>query len=251
MYFPDYDDDANRRLGSILALQAQHNGETCFILEGDARHSYSEVNATVNRYVRGLEQLGIKPGDRLLIFLHGCSEFIYLALAASKLGAVWVPVNTDYRGDWLAETINDTRASLLVTEHELLERIDEVRDQVAFGPQLLKSELSQFDRLDAGEPDMSHIHYGDTCAILWTSGTTGKSKGVMQSHNVWVRACLNNHANYETRPGDVAYNGLPMYDSAAWVANIYHALIAGIGVAIDSVFSVGEFWDRIRFYGAT
>jgi crotonobetaine/carnitine-CoA ligase len=251
MYFPDYDIENNRRLGTILRLQAKHNGDTTFLLEGERRLSYAEVNSLVNQYVQGLRKLGISPGDRILIFLHGCTEFVLLALAAHKLGAIWVPVNTDYRGQWLAETLDDSRASLLITEQDLLPRIDEVRDQVSFGRQILKSDLQDFQDLADDEPDMSHIHYGDTCAILWTSGTTGKSKGVMQSHNVWVRACTNNHKNYETRAGDIIYNCLPMYNSAAWVACIYHALVAGIGCAIDPVFSVGDFWGRIRHYGAT
>jgi len=101
------------------------------------------------------------------------------------------------------------------------------------------------------EPDMSYQHYGDTAAVLWTSGTTGKSKGVMQSHNVWIRAAENANRHFGTTDGDIAYNCLPLYNSAAWVANIYRALAAGIPCAIDDHFSVHAFWDRIRFYGAT
>jgi carnitine-CoA ligase len=251
MYFPNYELEENRCLGQILRLQAEHNGDTTFLLEGERRLSYAEANSLVNRYLHGLSELGVGPSDRILIFMHGCTEFILLALAAHKLGAVWVPVNTDYRGQWLADTITDSRARLLITETDLLPRMEELKGQIDCDEQLLKTDLLQFEALSDAEPDMSHIHYGDTCAILWTSGTTGKSKGVMQSHNVWVRACIHNHDNYETKPGDIIYNCLPMYNSAAWVACIYHALIAGIGCAVDPIFSVSDFWDRIRYYGAT
>ncbi len=251
MYEIDFQVDDNRRLGTILQLQAAHNGDTPFLLFGDQHYSFSDTNTLVNRYVSGLREIGVTPGDRIAIYLHGCVEFVLLALAAHKLGAVWVPINTDYKGDWLAETLGDSCAALLVTDDDLLPRVLEVDDRVSYGQRMLRQDLGAFAKLPATEPDMAHIHYGDTCAILWTSGTTGKSKGVMQNHNVWVRAAIHNNRNFEIRPGDVAYNCLPLYNSAAWVANIYRALVGGIGCAIDPAFSVGDFWDRMRHYGAT
>ena len=101
------------------------------------------------------------------------------------------------------------------------------------------------------EPDDGDLHYGDTSAILWTSGTTGRSKGVMQSHNVWLLAALSGIKTFDVRDDDVVYNCLPMYQSAAWVANVYRALVAGIPCAMDAAFSASEFWDRTRHYGAT
>jgi len=87
--------------------------------------------------------------------------------------------------------------------------------------------------------------------VLWTSGTTGKSKGVMQSHNVWFEAALGGDVMYDTRPGDVAYNVMPMYNSGAWATSLFRSLFCGITLAIDPAFSVSHFWDRVRFYGAT
>jgi carnitine-CoA ligase len=86
---------------------------------------------------------------------------------------------------------------------------------------------------------------------LWTSGTTGRSKGVMQSHNVWFQAALEGDDMYDTRPGDVAYNVMPMYNSGAWATSLFRSLFCGITLAVDPAFSVSSFWDRVRFYGAT
>jgi crotonobetaine/carnitine-CoA ligase len=111
--------------------------------------------------------------------------------------------------------------------------------------------LAELERAPAKEPDDRELFLGDTAAILWTSGTTGRSKGVMQSHNVWVRSAVDGAENAQLREGEVIYSCLPMYQSAAWVANVYRALVSGVPCAIDPRFSVHEFWDRCRFYGAT
>ena len=142
--------------------------------------------------------------------------------------------------------------------------LEQVRSRIAFGRLLLHGctpeqvrataaagTLAEFADEPDVEPDMGYQRYGDTAAVLWTSGTTGRSKGVMQSHNVWIRAAENANRDFGTTGADVAYNCLPLYNSAAWVANIYRALVAGIPCGLDPQFSVTEFWNRIRFYGAT
>ena len=262
MHEIDFSDPGNRRLGTILALHAETIGDQPFLLWQEQRYSYSEVNARVNQLAHGLSARGVGAGHRVIFFLNSSVEFVYLALACSKIGAIWVPINTDYRGNWLRETIADSHGSILITEHALLPRLLEVREHLMFGPLVVVDMkngkeparalgLSDLISQDSSEPDMSHIHYGDTCAVMWTSGTTGKAKGVMQSHNVWVRAAIHNNRNFELREGDVAYNCLPLYNSASWVANVYRAMVGGIACAIDPAFSVHDFWDRLRHYGAT
>jgi crotonobetaine/carnitine-CoA ligase len=73
----------------------------------------------------------------------------------------------------------------------------------------------------------------------------------MQHHNAWVRAAENSNRDFGTGPSDVVYNCMPLYNSAAWVANILRALVAGVPCALDARFSVKEFWDRIRHFDAT
>jgi crotonobetaine/carnitine-CoA ligase len=101
------------------------------------------------------------------------------------------------------------------------------------------------------EPDGAELHYGDTAAVLFTSGTTGRAKGVMQNHNTWLTASLNGARTAGVREDDVLYNCLPMYQSAAWVANVFRALVTGVPCAMDPRFSATQFWDRCRHYGAT
>jgi crotonobetaine/carnitine-CoA ligase len=105
---------------------------------------------------------------------------------------------------------------------------------------------------DAPPQDYSNLHYGDNCSILWTSGTTGKSKGVLQSHNCWIRAIrLGASMQYDSQPGDIIYCVLPLFHTAAWITSVYRALLEGIPCVIEPRFSVSSFWQRIRHFGAT
>ena len=88
--------------------------------------------------------------------------------------------------------------------------------------------------------------------MVWTSGTTGRSKGVMVSHNGWLRPILRGTSIlYGAEPGDVIFNVLPLYHAAAWNTGIFRALVEGLPVVVEPGFSVTTFWDRIRRFGAT
>ena len=255
-------DIADRNLGRILYLQSQAIPEKNCLLVDDKAYTFKVVNEQVNRYAHGLSSKGVKKGDRVAIFLPSCEDYIFLAHAANKLGAVWVPVNGDYKGEWLSETINDSRPVVLITDESYLPKLNEVIDSITCKQLVVRSQseellphgaslLSDFNNNSIVEPAAIDIDYGDTSAILWTSGTTGKSKGVMVPHNVWIRSGINIHAMFGTLEDDVAYNCLPLYNTASWVTNVYRALIAGIPLALDPIFSASQFWDRIRHYKAT
>jgi carnitine-CoA ligase len=260
VYIPEFKDISERHLGKAIALQAEHNGDTIFIMFDETRYTFAQTNEKVNELAQGLKQAGVGVGDRVAFFMSSCPEVLFLVLAVNKLGAVWVPVNTDYKGVWLQDTIERSRPKILVTDTAHAERLAEVQQDipgiqlVALGNSLDLNGAIDFESLfiaGADEPDMSEFGYGDTCAVLWTSGTTGKSKGVMQSHNVWFNSCMSATNQYETGDGDVIFCVLPMYNSAAWVTSLFRALLVGVPLAIDTSFSVSNFWERVKYYGAT
>lgn len=253
------DDPASRNLGQILQLQARHLPDTVFLLEGDRRVTFAEANRIVNSVARGLSRLGLERGDRLAFYAHSTLEIVYLALAANKLGALWVPINTDYKGEWLRETLRMSDPAILVVDQAMAAEFDKVRNDVPHRAVIAlgdggASDGTAFSALlenPTHDFDLANIGQGDLSAILWTSGTTGRSKGVMQSHNVWICNAEDGQYCYDSRPGDIVYCVLPMYNSAAWCTCILRALVHGIGCAIDQGFSVRNFWDRVRHYQAT
>jgi crotonobetaine/carnitine-CoA ligase len=256
------DDPADRLLGRCLLRQAEADGDADFIVWDTEHFSYGRVNELANASARGFADLGVAAGDTVSFYLDTGPEWVWSTLGLNKTGAVWVPTNVDYKGQWLTESFEDGAAKVLVTDAHLLPRIESLGGH-PFEKIMVRGDpggvdlgvpLIAFEELwskPGSEPDPGEMAYGDTASILWTSGTTGRSKGVMQSHNVWIRAALDGALNSKLRSDDVIYNCLPMYQSAAWVANVYRALVAGIPCAMDPRFSASDFWDRTRHYGAT
>jgi len=256
------EDPKERLLGRVLRRQAEQIPDADFLLEDDTRYSYGRVNELANSAAEGFTRLGVERGDTVACLMKSSPEYFWSAIGLNKLGAIWVPTNPDYKGSWLQESLADSRAKLLVVDAEFLPRVLEagelpfekivVRGEgEAAGVGLPTEQLESFRELPALEPDEAGLHYGDTTCILWTSGTTGRSKGVMQSHNVWIRAALSGAENAAVHEGEVIYNCLPMYQSAAWVANLFRALVCGIPCAMDPTFSASHFWERCRHYHAT
>lgn len=271
-------DTRDRNLPRMLQLQAATIGNKAFLRRGEQRITFHEAERATNALAWGLKSLGVGAGDRVAFYLRSDLEAILLTLAVNKLRAIWVPINTDYKALWLEDALNRSKPAVIVADTEMLPRLVEVIDRIdcrrivihdpgGLDASLLDPATSPLgpatSRLGGATtwnallefPETSHdlagIHYGDTAAILWTSGTTGKSKGVMQSHNTWVRSAEAGRESFESREGDVTYNVLPLYNTAAWSTNIFRGLYEGICIALDAEFSVSRFWDRIRFYGAT
>lgn len=259
----DLSDYQNRLLPRMLTLQAQQAGAMEFLVTDERRLTFAEAEQVANSIAAGLQGLGVKKGDRVAFYLDNSWEPVLVALAVNKLGAIWVPVNTDYKGAWLSETIQRSRCQVLITETALQDRLAEIAADLPDMRWVIKGDSADFKLKDAISfdalcdhapltPDYDGMHYGDTCAILWTSGTTGKSKGVLQSHNSWIRPIAEAASLvFNSRPGDVIYNVLPLYNSGAWITAIFRSLYEGIPVVIEQRFSVTTFWDRVRQFKAT
>ena len=118
MYKLELNDIADRHLGRILELQAKHNGDTIFLINDEQRISFAEAEELSNRLASGFQALGVGKGDRVCFFMGNLPEMVLMCLALNKLGAIWVPICTDYKGDWLLQTIQRSQPQLLVTDRE-------------------------------------------------------------------------------------------------------------------------------------
>lgn len=255
-----------RTVGSVLARRARRHGDRPFLITSEGALSYRAVDTASNRLAHGIAALGIGHGEPVLIMLPNVPAFILLWCALAKLGAIEVPVNTAYRGAILAHVVNDSGARTMIVDVQYLGRLAEVADRleclerivVHGGDQPLPAPLAgrtclRYAALDsthdtAPEPRPRHT---DLVAVMYTSGTTGPSKGVMVSHSHAYHYASAGMELLDLGPDDVYYAPLPLFHIAGQWATVYAAMIAGCAAVVTDRFSVDGFWDDVRRTGAT
>lgn len=231
--------------------------------ETDREYTYAEFGALTDAVAGSLARWGIVPGDRISVFTTNSLLAATLMFACWKAGAIYAPVNFSYRGRLLSYQLRDTSPRLLVTDAELVERIPEVAGDLADDAALSVAVFEDDAEAPVGglprvpwsaltqqvpRPEVA-IGPADPANIVYTSGTTGPAKGVLQPH-LWI-----NQYTYGLRSlidsRDVVYNDLPMYHVGGAFANVGRAIWKGAEAAIWNRFSPSEFWSRIERRGAT
>src|SRR5512139_4060824 len=161
---------ANARvLGKILRQQAESVPDATYLMAGERRFSFGRVNEIANAYAAGFRGLGVQPGDTVALLMAGSPELVFTTLGVNKLGAVWVPTNTDYRKEWLRGALRDSRARVLVVDATLLPRLAElgpplpcerivVNGKADVGIEGAIVDLAEFAQIRAGEPDVDVSH---------------------------------------------------------------------------------------------
>lgn len=251
MRIDDEKDPTARTIPAVLARQADEQPDQPFVIADGVRWTFADVDRMADRAAAHLWSLGVRAGDTVALVVESRPELVPLTAAVNRLGAVWVPTNTDYRGEWLRSTLEASNARVVIVDDERRARVEASVAELAIEHLIELGDAGSTLFTTTGPFDAPELHTGDTAAVLWTSGTTGRAKGVMQPHNAWIRAALTGAASSGMQDGDVVYCCLPLYNSAAWIACIYRALVSGTTVAIDPRFSVTTFWDRVRHFGAT
>ena len=227
-------------------------------VDGEA-WSYGGLLARVRERAAGLQSLGVAQDEFVLSWLPNGPQAVLTFLALSLLGAVYVPINTGYRGGVLQHVIANSGARLMIAHGGLLERLGEVDLAALQRVLVIGDERPRIDGLaligldaltgseQAPRPSLREIAPWDTLMVIYTSGTTGPSKGVLSSHRHAFTAALEFR---NVGPGDVNYTALPMHHVGG-VYGILWALIHGGAVVMAESFRTGEFWDLVRRYGVT
>lgn len=253
----------DRTLVAALDRVVATRSEAPFLRWSGGEISFGEFDARSNACARGLAKLGVARGSHVAIMLGNGPEFVTLMFAVAKLGAVYVPINTEYRGNILAHQL-----ALADVTHIAIDVAwsDRLRDVAASVPLLshvvvVGGECTGEDQFavtaycavlaePGTRPDVA-VAYTDPLAISFTSGTTGPSKGVLATHcHVlsfaidWIEAC-------GVVPGDRLYSCLPMFHAIATWLGVIPAVLTGNAFAFAPRFSASRFWDDVREFDAT
>jgi carnitine-CoA ligase len=251
---------AERTLAVMLQAQAGKFGARKLVQAGETSWSFAGTAELAARSAGRLHAGGIRPGDRVALMCENRPEFIDIFLGAAWLGAILVPINTASRGLQLRHLLENSGARLMVIEAALLGALEHVG--------LESLPLEAIWVIDRPGADMripararplpalgealapAPTRPGDTLAILYTSGTTGPSKGVCCPHAQFFWWGVNTAHLLGVGSEDVLCTPLPLFHTNA-LNTFFQAMITGAAAIFESRFSASSFWTTLATRRAT
>lgn len=232
--------------------------------------TYAEMEDRVARSAAGLAEMGLGPGDRVMLMMRNIPEFHILDMAALMVGATPISIYNSSAADQVEYLTNKSKAKMAIVEDfDFLERFNEVGDGfdtlerigIIGAPGDGAGDLFTYEGLLESEPgDLDQMattaQPGDLATVIYTSGTTGPSKGVMITHqNVcWTVQCLREAIGWDddVYPGTRIISYLPMAHIAERMTGYYQAALAGYEVTCcpnpaDIAAYAGEVHPHILF----
>ncbi len=255
-------------LGDLLHDCAKKFADRPFVTvaETGKTHSYAEFETLTNRLAHGMRaRFGPKLGYVALV-LENSVEYLATTYALKKINAVEVSVNRAMCGAPLARMIDQTQAPVLFTTGEHLAALDQIRDEITHVETLVM--LDAVDEAKRVFPDLEVIGFDsllshssdhivspakdtDTATILFTSGTTGVSKGCLLSHRYAVRTAENMIGPFRITGEDCVYSPYPLSHIGAAYYDILPTMMMGGRVILRHGFSLSNFWHEVNEYGVT
>ncbi len=191
--------------------------------------TYGELSSATSRYANALEAAGVKPSDRVTVQVDKSVANVLLYLAVTKVGAVYQPLNTAYTPAEVDYFVSDAKPSLIVCDPRSKDALTKIA--AAHGVTAVHTldgdSAGSLADLVAEQPEFHetvHREKDDLAGLLYTSGTTGRSKGAMLSHENLSSNALTLHKLWQFEEGDVLIHALP----------IFH--VHGLYVALNTAF---------------
>lgn len=233
--------------------------------EGDA-FSAREIDAASNRLAHVLTDLGVARGDRVATLLENSPAQVITFFAALKLGAVQVPINTAYKGEFLRHQLADSGSKVIVVQGDFTSRIVAIAGSgvpdltsciVTGEPDADLTSIARYDwdRLLASATDEAvehdEVRPDDLACFIYTAGTTGPSKGCMLPQHYIVALADQIARAWQRQADDVVLTPLPLFHFNAISICVVGTLVTGGSASIARRFSVSKFWPEVKRTGAT
>jgi len=271
-YNPTFPTRSDWSSPTVLRERARRHPEKVYLDVPWANESftYSETLDIAESVGSGMLHAGATYGDRVLIMIPNCSAYIFAWLGSSVAGLVEVPINTAYRGAFLAHQVSTTTPSIAVISPEYVERILDVEDAFQTVKHFyLVGEDVEVDKaineliaegraasnwkslLDSQKTELPNVKYSDLGSIFFTSGTTGLSKGVMMPQAHMYLFADETVSLTRLTEDDTYMSCGPLFHGNSQFLAAYPALIAGSRYVLQERFSASEWINQIRASKAT
>ncbi|HJV45292.1 MAG TPA: long-chain-fatty-acid--CoA ligase [Bacillota bacterium] len=217
------------RIDDVLRRTVRLYPDVTAVVEGDQRWTYSKLQEEIHQLARAMNNLGVTKGTRVAVLSPNTTAMMEIYFACFQLGAVVVPLNTRLLSLDYEYIVNHSGAELFFVDAELVHHIEPVKDQLHSVknfvltpapnfPQQLEGWVSfqSFIEAESTTPLITPIEETDYATILYTSGTTGKPKGVIHTHRTLYFNMINTIIHLRAQDHDVLLHTLPIFHVNGW-----------------------------------
>jgi len=223
----------NENLYEILQSRFPEEPEApCLILPDGSQVSYGDLHRESARYAGLLVSLGVRPGDRVAAQVRKSPQALFLYLGCLRAGAVYLPMNDAYQRHEIEYFLGDAEPRVFVCRPQIRGLADELAAKAGVGHVLKLADDGDGSLAEAAasQPDRftTVARTGDDlAALLYTSGTTGRSKGAILTHRNLSSNAEVLHRYWGFRPGDVLLHMLPIFHVHGLFVAVHCALMNG------------------------
>ncbi|MFC7165160.1 class I adenylate-forming enzyme family protein [Halospeciosus flavus] len=231
----------------VFEATAAERGDALAVEMNGREFSYTDLESRAARFAGGLRERGLDAGDRLLVYLPNCPEYVVGSLGAFRAGVVVSPVNPQYKARELGHQLTDTEAAAVLTHPALREHLDEACEEHGLDPTIVEVGEGSPGAVAFGAVDADPVRADttlDTVAMQpYTSGTTGKPKGVHLTHrNLHAQAYSGFQLSEVPPEEEKSLAVLPLYHITGFVHSTWQPLVRGGSVYLRNP---GE-WDPVE-----
>jgi len=256
-------------VGKVLAEQAALRGDQPFMrFEAGEFHSYADAHRIANIVGNAYRAAGVAFGDKVAVMSANRLEYLWTWFGLSRIGGVTVAINTAYKGRFLTHVLGNAKCRLGVFEPEFLPWLADIEDTIPHfetvyvpGQSLAEVDIPDFKRISVRHFDElmqgsdaeinTEITYRDTGMIMFTSGTTGPSKGVLMPHGHLYLFGLNTKLHMALTPEDRYYICMPLFHAQGILMQTYGVLVSGASAMMVKQFRASTWAEDVSRSGAT
>ncbi len=245
----------------LITRNAIERGDSPFVEFYDEVVTYRELDERSDAFARYLLSKGISKGDIVAFMMANSPSFFYVLLGAQKIGAIAGPVSCWWQDKELQHLVEDAEPPILIVDDEFAPIVSKIKDTMTSVKTVVVNSASKLsldfdheylsDALERHAGKLAHddrLTPEDVATVMYTSGTTGKPKGVLHTHRNILSGARSKAQVAPIDPGDRALCVLPLFHSGGLNDLAYPCMYRALTIVLRTEFSASEFWECVERY---